>query len=87
MSAEIVKDTPWSHPETPEIPESPWWRVEQGAAYAQLHKQELYRACRKRQLLHVKVGGRRTILVKREWVDAWLESQQTLVMPTRGRAA
>lgn len=87
MSAAIIT-LPVSQVEpTTEVPASPWWRVEEAARYAKLHPQAIYRACRERKLQHVRVGGRRAILVKREWVDAYLESQMVLVPPTRNRAA
>ena len=54
--------------------ESPWWRVEDAAAYARVHAAQIFRACRERKLEHVRVGGRRTILTKREFVDTWLAS-------------
>lgn len=63
------------------VPESPWLRVDEGAAHAKVHKSQIFRACAKRQLEHVKVGGRRTILLKREWIDRWLESQCVHVLP------
>lgn len=59
--------------------ESPWWRVEQAAAYARVHKSQIFRACAQRQLEHVRVSGRRTIVTRREWVDAYLESMRVHV--------
>ena len=32
-----------------------------------------YTACERRELHHVRVGGRRAIRLKPEWIDAWLE--------------
>jgi hypothetical protein len=55
--------------------ESPWLRVADAATDARVHPQQIYRACRLRQLEHVKVSGRRVVLTKREWIDAWLASQ------------
>jgi hypothetical protein len=60
---------------------SPWWRVEQAAEFARVHKSQIFRACALRQLEHVKVGGRRTIITRREWVNAWLESMRVYVAP------
>lgn len=65
--------------------ESPWWRVADAAAYAKVHAAQIFRACSSRQLEHVRIGGRRTIVTRREWVDAWLESQRVHVTPAGGR--
>jgi excisionase family DNA binding protein len=54
--------------------ESPWLRIEDAAAYCRVHTSQIYRAARDRKLEHVRVGGRRTLLTKREWCDAWLAS-------------
>ena len=61
--------------------ESPWIRVREAAAYAKVHPSQIFRACAARQLEHIKVGGRRTILLRREFVDAWLESLCVHVQP------
>ena len=61
--------------------ESPWWRVSDAAAYARVHPSQIFRACRERKLEHVRAGGRKTILVKREWIDTWLESLRVHVRP------
>ena len=58
---------------------SPWWRVDQAAKYARVHKAQIFRACAQRKLEHVRVGGRRTIVLKREWIDAYLESMRVHV--------
>lgn len=65
---------------SPSIPEeSPWWRVDQAAAYARVHKAQIFRACRERRLEHVRASGRGTILTKREWIDAWLDAMRVHV--------
>ena len=55
---------------------SPWWRVNDAATYARIHKSQIFRACATRQLEHVRIGGRRTIVTRREWVDAFLNAQR-----------
>lgn len=66
---------------------SPWWTVEQAASYAQVSTGVIYAACRAKKdrdgkvlvpvaLRHARVGGRRDIRLRREWIDAWLESSQ-----------
>jgi excisionase family DNA binding protein len=56
------------------IIESPWLRVDDAAAYCRVHASQIYRAARDRKLEHVRVGGRGTLLTKREWCDNWLAS-------------
>lgn len=56
------------------IIESPWLRVDEAATYCRVHASQIYRAARDRKLEHVRVGGRRTLLTKREWCDSWLAS-------------
>jgi excisionase family DNA binding protein len=63
---------------------SPWWTVDQAAAYARVHKSLLYRECAARRLEHVCAGGRRKILLKVEWVDAWLELQRVHITVAGG---
>lgn len=64
-------------------PSSPWLRVDQAAAYAGLHKSAIFRACAARQLEHVRVSARRTILTTTEWIDQWLNSQRVHVAVIR----
>ena len=50
-----------------------WLNVSEGAEYAGLSRDTIYTACERRELRHARVGGRRTIRLKAEWIDAWLE--------------
>ena len=52
----------------------PWLTVHGAADYTSLSADTIYRACEREELQHVKVGGRRTIRLRPEWVDAWLEA-------------
>lgn len=54
---------------------SPWLRIDAAAAYAGVHKAQVFRACARRQLRHARIGGRRTILLQRPWIDEWLQGQ------------
>jgi excisionase family DNA binding protein len=51
----------------------PWLNVGESAEYAGLSRDTIYTACERRELRHVRVGGRRSIRLKAEWIDAWLE--------------
>jgi excisionase family DNA binding protein len=66
-------DTSVPHDKSPQ-PCSPWLTVDQGAARALVSPRTIYTACRGGQLRHARVGGRRDIRLRAEWIDAWLES-------------
>jgi excisionase family DNA binding protein len=50
-----------------------WLTVAEGAEYSGLSKDTIYTACVRGELRHTRVGGRRTIRLRTEWIDAWLE--------------
>ena len=50
-----------------------WLNVAEGAEYAGVCRDLIYDACAARRMQHIRVGGRRAIRLKREWIDAWLE--------------
>ena len=50
-----------------------WMNVAEGADYAGVCRDLIYDACAARRIHHIRVGGRRAIRLKREWVDEWLE--------------
>src|SRR6202163_2577482 len=50
-----------------------WLTVAEGAAYSGVSRDTIYTACERREIRHVRVGGRRTIRLRPEWIDAWLE--------------
>ena len=52
---------------------SPWLTVAGAAGYATLSRDTIYTACERGELRHVRVGGRRAIRLRSEWIDAWLE--------------
>ena len=50
-----------------------WLTVSEGAEYAGVSRDTIYTACERRELHHARIGGRRSIRLKPEWIDAWLE--------------
>ena len=50
-----------------------WLTVAEAAQYAGLSRDTIYTACERRELRQARVGGRRAIRLKPEWIDAWLE--------------
>ena len=60
-----------------------WLTVAEGAAYSGVSRDTIYTACERREIRHVRVGGRRTIRLRREWIDAWLEQHARGAEPNR----
>lgn len=55
----------------------PWLTLAQSAAETQTCERTLrYEICRGR-LRHARVGGRRSIRIRRSWLNAWLEQSAT----------
>ena len=50
-----------------------WFTVTEGAEYAGVSRDTIYTACERGELRHARIGGRRSIRLKTEWIDAWLE--------------
>ncbi len=50
-----------------------WFTVSEGAEHAGVSRDTIYTACERAELRHVRIGGRRSIRLKTEWIDAWLE--------------
>ena len=61
-----------------------WLTVAEGAEYAGVSRDTIYAACERRELGHVRIGGRRAIRLKTPWIDAWLE-QYALAVQERHR--
>ncbi len=53
--------------------ETRWLKVNDAAEYAGVSRDTIYTACERGELRHAKVGGRRAIRLRAEWIDAWLE--------------
>ena len=43
------------------------------AEYARVCRDTIYTACERGELRHTRIGGRRAIRLKREWIDEWFE--------------
>jgi excisionase family DNA binding protein len=50
-----------------------WLNVSEGAEYAGVCRDTIYTACERGELHHIRIGGRRSIRLKREWIDQWFE--------------
>ena len=50
-----------------------WLTVAEGAEYSGVSRDTIYAACERREIRHARISGRRSIRLKREWIDAWLE--------------
>jgi excisionase family DNA binding protein len=51
----------------------PWLTVGEGAEHAGVSRDTIYTACERKELRHARISGRRSIRLKPEWIDAWLE--------------
>jgi excisionase family DNA binding protein len=78
-AAEATAEQPEDAPPAPSS--SPWMTVAQAARYAAVSTDLIYLACERNELRHVRIGGRRSIRLKRDWLDQWLEQH------TRGATA
>jgi excisionase family DNA binding protein len=61
-----------------------WLRVTQAAEYSGLSVDTIYTACERGELRHVRVGGRRAIRLRAEWIDSWLEQHTRAAPALRG---
>jgi excisionase family DNA binding protein len=57
---------------------TPWLTVAQAAARAQTGERLIYREVRAGRLKAARVGGRRELRLRPEWVDSWLEAAATV---------
>jgi excisionase family DNA binding protein len=60
-----------------------WMTVAEGAEYAGVSRDTIYTACERREIRHARVGGRRAIRMKPEWIDEWLERHSRDSQPSR----
>jgi excisionase family DNA binding protein len=50
-----------------------WLTVAESAEYSGVGRDTIYTACERGELRHARIGGRRAIRIKPQWIDAWLE--------------
>jgi excisionase family DNA binding protein len=65
---EMTDHLPLASPTT-----NPWLTRAQAAQYAQVSEATIGREVRAGRLRSVKVGGRRAMRLRPEWIDQWLE--------------
>lgn len=58
---------------------SPWLTVNEASKYASVGRKFLYAAIDSGRLRAAAVDGRRKILLRREWLDAWIEASTRIV--------
>jgi len=63
-----------------------WFTVSEGAEYAGVSRHTIYTAGSRAELRHARIGGRRSIRLKTEWIDAWLEQHARGTIVARGNA-
>jgi excisionase family DNA binding protein len=49
-----------------------WWTRREAAAYVHVSEATIGREVRSGRLRHARVGGRRALRFRREWLDDWL---------------
>ena len=59
-------------------PATPWLTVKEAAARAQCGVKLLYREVQARRLQATRLGGRRELRFRPEWVDEWLMAHRVI---------
>ena len=62
---------------------TPWRTVKQAAARAQVGQKTIYREIAAGRIRHARIGGRREIRLRDEWIDDYLERSATPIEVTR----
>jgi len=67
--------------------ETPWLTAREAAAYLRIGLDTFFRECRLRRIRHARVGGRRAIRCRREWLDEFLERSAPVIIEVGKRGA
>jgi excisionase family DNA binding protein len=59
---------------------SPWFTVAEAAQRARCGVKTVYREVQAGRLRAARIGGRRELRLRPEWVDAWLDQTSAVVM-------
>ena len=62
---------------------SPWLTVKQSGQYTQSSRRLIYNEIKAGRLRAARIGGRRELRLRREWLDQWLESSAAVVETQR----
>lgn len=65
-------------PHVPAPASSPWLTVGQAASRAQCGVKTIYREVQYRRLRAARLGGRRELRLRAEWIDDWLSACATI---------
>jgi len=57
----------------------PWLTIAQAAICVHVHEATLRREIYRGRLRHARVGGQKSIRLRRSWLDGWLEASSTPV--------
>ena len=57
-----------------------WWTRRDAAVHARVSEATIGREVKSARLRHVRVGGRRALRFKREWVDDWLDGNAPVAL-------
>ena len=69
----VATETPTASSLDPRtVPSNPWLAVSEAAVRARCGVKTIYREVRAGRLRAARIGGRRELRVKPEWVDEWL---------------
>jgi excisionase family DNA binding protein len=61
--------------------DSPWLTADEGAQRGRVGTKTIYREVKAGRLRAARVGGRRELRFRAEWIDEWLEARSTPVLP------
>ncbi len=64
-------------PRAPTSTNATWLRLDHAARLAQVHPATLRREIRRGTLRATRIGGRKSIRIRAEWIDSWLEASTT----------